>query len=66
MEISLDDKELELRIERGWLESNPLTATALSAEIKQWAAMGFKFQIKKLEGNKGASAVKPNGSATGT
>lgn len=66
LEISLDDKELELRIERGWLESNPLTATALSAEIEQWAAMGFKLQIKKLEGNKGACAVKPNGSATGT
>ena len=66
MEISLDDKELELHIEQGWLESNPLTDTALSAEIEQWAALGFKFQIKKLEEKKGLSTGKSARSATGT
>jgi exopolyphosphatase/guanosine-5'-triphosphate,3'-diphosphate pyrophosphatase len=66
MEISLDDKELELRIEQGWLESNPLTDTALSAEIEQWAALGFNFQIKKLEEKKGHSTGKSARSATGT
>jgi exopolyphosphatase / guanosine-5'-triphosphate,3'-diphosphate pyrophosphatase len=45
LEVSLGDKAFELRIERAWLERNPLTDTALSSEIEQWTALGFDFKI---------------------
>jgi exopolyphosphatase/guanosine-5'-triphosphate,3'-diphosphate pyrophosphatase len=35
-----------LFIEPGWLERNPLTDTALSGEIEQWDALGFKLHVK--------------------
>lgn len=63
---SLGDKEFELKIEKKWLERNPLTDTALSAEIEQWNTLGFSFLITRLEGNKGFTADKTAGSATGT
>ncbi|SOD40636.1 exopolyphosphatase [Nitrosovibrio sp. Nv4] len=47
LEVSLDDNELELSIERGWLEKNPLTDTALSAEMEQWGVLGFNFRITR-------------------
>ncbi|SCY34718.1 Ppx/GppA phosphatase [Nitrosospira sp. Nl5] len=46
MEVYLRDKECDLVIERGWLAHNPLTDTALSAEIEEWAALGFNFRIQ--------------------
>jgi exopolyphosphatase/guanosine-5'-triphosphate,3'-diphosphate pyrophosphatase len=49
LEVRLSGKEFELRIDRKWLERNPLTDTTLSAEIEQWAALGFDFHIKRLE-----------------
>lgn len=47
LEVSLDDKELELSIEQGWLERNPLTDTALYDEIEQWSALGLNFRITR-------------------
>lgn len=43
--IRLDDREIGLAIDSGWLERNPLTQTALSAEIEQWACLGFDLSI---------------------
>lgn len=51
LEVSLSGVEFHLRIERAWLERNPLSDMALSAEIEQWAALGFDFQISKLGAN---------------
>jgi exopolyphosphatase / guanosine-5'-triphosphate,3'-diphosphate pyrophosphatase len=34
-----------LRIETAWLDRNPLTDTALSAEVEQWTPLGFDFKI---------------------
>jgi exopolyphosphatase/guanosine-5'-triphosphate,3'-diphosphate pyrophosphatase len=45
LEVSLSDKAFELRMDRVWLDRNPLTDTALSAEIEQWSPLGFDFQI---------------------
>ncbi|MBA4142263.1 MAG: exopolyphosphatase [Nitrosospira sp.] len=66
LEASLGDKEYGLCIERRWLKHNPLTDTALSAEIEQWAALGYDFHINKLDGNEAREADKAAGSATGT
>ncbi|HVW64848.1 MAG TPA: exopolyphosphatase [Nitrosospira sp.] len=43
--IQLNDREIELAIDSGWLERNPLTQTALLAEIEQWATLGFDLSI---------------------
>jgi exopolyphosphatase/guanosine-5'-triphosphate,3'-diphosphate pyrophosphatase len=45
LEVIRGDKTFVLRIEQAWLNHNPLTNTALSAEIEQWTALGFDFQI---------------------
>jgi exopolyphosphatase/guanosine-5'-triphosphate,3'-diphosphate pyrophosphatase len=39
---------LRLVINREWLAANPLTVTALQEEIEEWAAAGFKLDIKAL------------------
>ena len=39
---------LRLGIDREWLARNPLTVTALQEEIEEWAAAGFKLDIKAL------------------
>jgi exopolyphosphatase/guanosine-5'-triphosphate,3'-diphosphate pyrophosphatase len=39
---------LRLGMEREWLANNPLTVTALHEEIEEWAAAGFKLDIKSL------------------
>jgi exopolyphosphatase/guanosine-5'-triphosphate,3'-diphosphate pyrophosphatase len=52
LEVRLGNTEFELLIEEGWLERNPLTDTALAAEIEQWATFGFDLRIKeRFEGN---------------
>ncbi len=52
LEARLGNAEYELIIQSGWLEHNPLTDTALSAEMEEWAALGFHFHIQeRLEGN---------------
>ncbi len=39
---------LRLGIALDWLAANPLTVTALQEEIDEWAAAGFKLDIKSL------------------
>jgi len=65
LEVRLGNTEFELLIEEGWLERNPLTDTALAAEIEQWATFGFDLRIKeRLEGNNTDKADKAARSAT--
>ncbi len=66
LDVRLSGKEFELRIERKWLERNPLTDTALSAEVEQWAGLGFDFRIKQLEGSKARMADKAARNAADT
>ncbi|MBI3480147.1 MAG: exopolyphosphatase [Nitrosomonadales bacterium] len=37
--------KFHLSIDRGWLEQNPLTETALLEEVKQWKTLGISLQI---------------------
>ena len=39
---------MRLGMERDWLAQKPLTVTALHEEIDEWAAAGFKLDIKAL------------------
>ncbi len=67
LEARLGNAEYELIIEPGWLEHNPLTDTALSAEMEEWTALGFNFRIQdSLEGNKTCKADNTAESATDT
>ena len=66
LEVRLDGKEFELRVEGKWLESNPLTDMALATEIEQWAALGFDFRIKRLEESNAQIAGKAARNATRT
>jgi exopolyphosphatase/guanosine-5'-triphosphate,3'-diphosphate pyrophosphatase len=52
LEVSLCGKEFGLCLERKWLERNPLTHTALLAEIEQWDVLGFRLGITTADGNK--------------
>ena len=65
LEVRMSNTEFELFIEEGWLERNPLTDTALSAEIEEWVTFGFNFCIKgELEGNKACKVDKAARSTT--
>ena len=39
---------LRLGVAPGWLAANPLTITALQEEIEEWAAAGYRLDIKAL------------------
>jgi exopolyphosphatase/guanosine-5'-triphosphate,3'-diphosphate pyrophosphatase len=53
MEVLLDEAECVLRIGHEWLERNPLTATAITAEAEEWSSLGLNLRIKDLsEGHK--------------
>jgi exopolyphosphatase/guanosine-5'-triphosphate,3'-diphosphate pyrophosphatase len=39
---------MRMGIDRDWLARNPLTVTALQEEVEEWAAAGFKLDIKSL------------------
>ncbi|MBA2658460.1 MAG: exopolyphosphatase [Nitrosospira sp.] len=65
LEVRRGNTEFELLIEEGWLERNPLTDTALAAEIEQWATFGFELRIKERpEGDNADKSEKAARSAT--
>ncbi|MEP6605643.1 MAG: Ppx/GppA phosphatase family protein, partial [Nitrosospira sp.] len=65
LEVRRGNTEFELLIEEGWLERNPLTDTALAAEIEQWATFGFELRIKERpEGDNTDKSEKAARSAT--
>jgi exopolyphosphatase/guanosine-5'-triphosphate,3'-diphosphate pyrophosphatase len=39
---------MRMGIDRDWLARNPLTVTALQEEVEEWAAAGFRLDIKSL------------------
>ncbi|MDE2366287.1 MAG: exopolyphosphatase [Betaproteobacteria bacterium] len=45
LEVRWDNLEFMLFIDPGWLKRNPLTDTALSSEIEQWATLGFNLRM---------------------
>jgi exopolyphosphatase / guanosine-5'-triphosphate,3'-diphosphate pyrophosphatase len=48
MDARMNGNTLRLGLALDWLASNPLTVTALHEEIDEWAAAGFKLDIKSL------------------
>jgi exopolyphosphatase/guanosine-5'-triphosphate,3'-diphosphate pyrophosphatase len=49
---------LRLDIDRNWLASNPLTATALQEECEEWDSAGFKLDIRALRELEAGSEVQ--------
>ncbi len=43
---SLLPRGFELRIDAGWLNESPLTASSLEEEVRQWAGIGIELQVK--------------------
>jgi exopolyphosphatase/guanosine-5'-triphosphate,3'-diphosphate pyrophosphatase len=48
IDARVNGNTLRLGIALAWLAANPLTVTALHEEIDEWAAAGFKLDIKSL------------------
>jgi exopolyphosphatase/guanosine-5'-triphosphate,3'-diphosphate pyrophosphatase len=66
LEVFLGDSECALRIEREWLERNPLTDTALHSEVEEWTTLGFDLRIRNWpEGSKADKADKSIRSTAG-
>ena len=42
-------QSFRLKLNREWLESNPLTVAALREEIQEWGAIGCELEIKALD-----------------
>jgi exopolyphosphatase/guanosine-5'-triphosphate,3'-diphosphate pyrophosphatase len=57
--IRFNGSEIQLAIDREWLERNPLTQTALSAEMEQWPILGFDLSIEdSLTGNPAGKTMR--------
>ncbi len=49
LEIKVQGERLRLTFDATWLEANPLTATALRAEIAEWARSGHEIRVPGLD-----------------
>jgi len=49
LDIRLQADRIRLAFDAAWLEANPLTATALRAEVAEWARIGQELKIPGLE-----------------
>jgi len=46
IQASISGKKFRIAIDPAWLESNPLTETALQDDIKQWKNLGISLQVE--------------------
>ena len=49
LEIKTQGERLRLAFDAAWLESNPLTATALREEIAEWTRIGHEIRVPGLD-----------------
>jgi exopolyphosphatase / guanosine-5'-triphosphate,3'-diphosphate pyrophosphatase len=42
-------RSFRVKLDRAWLENNPLTVSALREEVAEWEAIGFELEIKALD-----------------
>ena len=49
LDIKLQGERVRLAFDESWLETNPLTATALREEIDEWARIGQEIKIPGLD-----------------
>lgn len=45
IQLKRSGNEYRIKLDKKWIEQNPLTENALLTEIKEWAMMGIKFSI---------------------
>ena len=45
MQLKRNGNEYRIKLDKKWIEQNPLTENALQAEIKEWKAMGVNFTV---------------------
>lgn len=45
MQLKRSGNEYCIKLDKKWIEQNPLTETALQAEIKEWKAVGVSFSV---------------------
>ncbi len=50
LEVKYHGGKLRLAFDPAWLESNPLTATALREEIDEWMRVGHEIRVPGLDG----------------
>ena len=48
MRARTKEQSFRLKLDRAWLENNPLTVAALREEIQEWASIGFDLEVKAL------------------
>ena len=49
LQVRLQGKRLRLGVDSGWLARNPLTATALHEEVRDWDKIDFELKVPGLE-----------------
>lgn len=45
MQLKKNGNEYRIKLDKKWIEQNPLTENALQAEIKEWKAVGVSFSV---------------------
>lgn len=45
MQLKRSGNEYRIKLDKKWIEQNPLTENALQAEIKEWKAVGVSFSV---------------------
>lgn len=45
MQLKRSGNEYRIKLDKKWIEQNPLTENALEAEIKEWKAVGVSFSV---------------------
>ncbi|RFC39100.1 MAG: Ppx/GppA phosphatase [Candidatus Nitrotoga sp. LAW] len=45
MQLKKNGNEYRIKLDKKWIEQNPLTENALQAEVKEWKAVGVNFSI---------------------
>jgi exopolyphosphatase/guanosine-5'-triphosphate,3'-diphosphate pyrophosphatase len=49
IQVRRQGKKFRLSLGKDWLRRNPLTATALLDEVREWDAIGYELKIPELE-----------------
>jgi exopolyphosphatase/guanosine-5'-triphosphate,3'-diphosphate pyrophosphatase len=49
LEIKIQGERLRMAFDARWLESNPLTATALREEVAEWTRIGYDIRVPGLD-----------------
>jgi len=48
--VAHEDDKFHLRVDRAWMERNPLTEATLESEVKAWKVIGFPLTVELVAG----------------